>query len=406
MIYRELNPFSFPPEMELMLALALRQEVQNVPPSLDMDYFMALVTKNRMEPLVAEGLKKLPAQVQEAYGEFRSVCHQQKNLTFSSMRQMQVLASLMQGFQKANIRAISLKGPLLAADIYGNPSMRYSRDLDLLVSEGDFPAACKYMESLGYEEEINVFNKTPKRRKKLASRGEEMHTAYHKDGICVEIHWRISFRMEETFERLWERRDSRVLLGQKIPVLGEQDNLVYLICHAAGHGFLRLRWLLDLYEILKKPGCSADALYELYAQRNIGAVFLETLLLLYLCPILTMPELDGGLISIRRGDNRIEIRCADQLEKDLDLAIRLAELLRATFPMTEIAMGSAGKNYFYLLPKEKEHKSIGRHIVSFFEPCRADLELVDLPDALYFLYYIIRPFHKLWRLLPFGRKKS
>ena len=55
--------YKLSPEYSLMLSLALREDLPSIPETIDWQEFDTLVTKNRIEPLVAEGLKKLPSEM-------------------------------------------------------------------------------------------------------------------------------------------------------------------------------------------------------------------------------------------------------------------------------------------------------------------------------------------------------
>ena len=87
--------------------------------------------------------------------------------------------------------------------------------------------------------------------------------------------------MEKSFDELWEHRRTRVLLGQEIPYLSELDNVAYLICHAAGHGYQRLRWLLDIYKLKNHMDVSFTDLYRYMKEQNVEVLCLK----LYWCYI-------------------------------------------------------------------------------------------------------------------------
>ncbi len=64
------------------------------------------------------------------------------------------------------------------------------------------------------------------------------------------------------------------------------------------------------------------------------------------------------------------------------------------------------KKYPYLLPNHGEKQSIFVYIKALFQPCEADLKLVDIPDSLFFIYYLIHPIYKIWRITPFYHSDS
>lgn len=399
-----IDRYTLSPELTLMLSLALQAPAPAIPENLDPAKFETLVLKNRIEPLVADGIKRLPAEIVQQHAILQKLAEKQKSYTLLCMRQMQTLAGIVGVFAEKGIRVLSLKGPILAAELYGDPTRRFSRDLDLLVQEPDLAAASACLEALGYTEEITVFNKTPLRRRKLEKNGEEMHRVYTKDAICIELHWRLSFRLALAFDDLWERSRTKVLLGQAIHYLGECDNIAYLITHGAGHGYHRLRWLIDIYQWQKQTTSSWAEVYDYMAKQQVGMLLLETLLLLYTLSPFPMLPYESERFSLRRAEDKVILRYPEALQPVVQRAVTLT---RAAYPMLSNDTdenGMAGRRYDRLLPTLGRKKTWLRSFAALWEPGRAELTWLDLPDPLYFLYYIIRPFYKLWRMTPFSRK--
>lgn len=391
-------------EYSLMIALALREDLPNISETIDWQKFHTLVTKNRIQPLVAEGLKKLPAELIAGNDILQKLLSSQNQYTLFNMRQIQTLAFLMKSFSDAGICALSLKGPILAMELYGNPALRYSRDLDILVSKKDLETACRILESHGYTEEITVQNKTPLRHKKQEKNDEEMHRVYTQKDIRIELHWRLSFRIDKSFDELWRNSRTKVLLGQEIHCLGKYDNVSYLISHAAGHGYHRLRWLLDIYELGKYTDHLWTSMMPYMKEQNAAVFLFETILVLYLIPNFPMPEYRSIFFCVQRQNNTVTALYSDEIENDFGKAQKLAEAVYLILINDTDANGIAGRKYNYLLPTLGRKKTVIRSFAEVFEPSKADLELIDLPDSLYFLYYIIRPFHKIWRMIPFSHK--
>ena len=72
--------------------------------------------------------------------------------------------------------------------------------------------------------------------------------------IMLEIHWRLEpFPSKElTFNELWARRRVSQITNYPVYFLGEEDLFVYLVSHGARHGWFRLRWLLDIDQMVRK----------------------------------------------------------------------------------------------------------------------------------------------------------
>lgn len=424
--------WSMSPELELLLSLALRKEGIVIPKGLDWVKFEELAGHHRLHPLVAEGIKKLPPEVVEKQTVLKKIYHSKNRYAHFCMRQMQHLACIARAFEQAGIPMLSFKGPILAMELYGNPALRYSRDLDLLVAEADFTEACRQLELLGYKEIPSLMNKTPLRRKRTEKKGEELHRVYQKQDIVVELHWRLSFRVKESFDALWENHRTKILFDQQVHYSGYYDNIEYLISHAAGHAFNRLRWLLDIYELQKSGAFFWDDVYKQAKEHKVGALVIETWLILHLIPVFEMKSSDFKLFMQGKQwnpvSNQSEIMqekqysfVSDQpksgpganhmlkitydacIQKEVEKGCQLAELVYALVIDEKSLKSLANSKYIALLPTMGKKRNRFDVIAAVFEPRYVEYELIDLPDSLFFLYYLIRPVHIIWKKLPFSK---
>lgn len=74
--------------------------------------------------------------------------------TMNTFRMLQLTAEMEQvcgAFREHGIRTITLKGPAMAHDLYGDVSMRTSKDLDILIPVQDVEAAGRILQGLGYQ---------------------------------------------------------------------------------------------------------------------------------------------------------------------------------------------------------------------------------------------------------------
>ena len=392
-----LDSFHISAEMEYMFSLVLGTPHPATDVDFDWDKFFAFTEKNRLETLCAAGAAKLSYKPEQ----LNKLHLQARQLTERTMQQIQLLAFLAGDFRQAGIRVLSMKGPLLAAEIYGDPSLRHSNDLDLLVSAADFEAAKERILAMGFTEQFAPTLQKKKSRKIQAKMGEDMHAVFVKNDLCVELHWRISFRYPVSFEELWENREEKMLLGQQVSCLGRMDNLIYLICHGVGHGYSRLRWLVDLYKLFTESDVNYTELYRAMARKNAEAFLLETLLLLYLIPSFRMPAVSNDYFSLRRQDSFVYFSFQSDIQTAALRACHLTDLLEPLILKEEDPSGIPERNYMHMLPVVGKRVTVFSYIYKLMQPKRAELERFHFPDSLYFLYYIVRPFYKLWRCTPF-----
>ena len=394
---RILDSFRAPAEMEYMLSLATGAALPAVDANFDWNSFFAFVKKNRLETLCAAAAEKLPEKP-EPLGKLQL---QSRQLYEKTIQQIQLLAFLAQELHRAGIRVLSMKGPLLAAELYGDPALRHSNDLDLLVSEADFEKASQRLLALGFAEYTPPQLRSEKQKKIQRDMGEDMHTIFTKNGVIVELHWRISFRYPVSFESLWESREEKMLLGQPVFCLGKTENLIYLICHGAGHGFSRLRWLVDLYKIFTEGEVNFAELYRAMEEKQAEAFLLETLILLYLLPSFRMPGISNDYFKLRREEDLIYFSYHRDIQTAALRACQLTDLLEPLVLKNQDAAGIPERNYMQLLPVVGKRVTVFSYIYKLMQPKQAELERFHFPDSLFFLYYIVRPFYKLWRCTPF-----
>jgi putative nucleotidyltransferase-like protein/peptidase S24-like protein len=141
------------------------------------------------------------------------------------------------------VRPVVLKGRSLAERLWPRPWMRPEGDLDLLVEERELALALPALVRLGLRPRDGG---APGRwRPTLA--GVVLASPSSEDG--VDLHSRL-FRSVgsgiDTAEVLSRTRESE-LLGERVRLLDPADEVHFLLVHAAAHGAVHPKWLLDLH---------------------------------------------------------------------------------------------------------------------------------------------------------------
>jgi Uncharacterised nucleotidyltransferase len=155
--------------------------------------------------------------------------------TFLQLVSERVISAL----SSAGVGSVALKGPALGETIYGDPGLRLSSDVDLLVDPKHLEAAVALVRGLGYSAPTDRLqpNGLPLLHYSLAHEQGELPP--------VEIHWRIHW-YEGSFatERLLPRAD--LSLSPDVWRPAPPDELAALLLFYARDGFVDLRLACDV----------------------------------------------------------------------------------------------------------------------------------------------------------------
>ena len=162
---------------------------------------------------------------------------------FLTLRLTVELFRLLDTFGKAGISALVIKGPVLAARAYPDPSARTYGDLDLLVRQRDICGATELMMASGYEAA------TPLKAIDSGRIPGQYLFSKPDSKLLVELHNDLTLRyfprplpIEDFFER-----QLRVHVdGQEVPAPCVEDELVLICVHGAKHFWERLSWIADV----------------------------------------------------------------------------------------------------------------------------------------------------------------
>ncbi|WP_241156874.1 nucleotidyltransferase family protein [Bacillus sp. FJAT-42376] len=368
-----------PAELKLIIQLLSTDgKIENDLTDTDWELFIKLAVHHRIFPnLYPLMAKKNPGVFPDSVMQKLSILHR-KN-TFQMLHLSNEMVQISQLFAKQDIPVLFLKGPVLSMDLYGDLSLRTSRDLDLLIPFKDLERAEMLLADSGFkkDEYFSPFLGEWKWR--------HHHTAFFhpvKD-ITVEVHWRLNPGpgKEPCFRELWDRRRLSSLTSHPVFLLGEEDLFIFLAEHGARHGWSRLRWLLDIHLLIEKPlnWRFIKKQMKKYHSSLIGGQVL--LLHSQVFSASLANEMDG--LKNRRAEKAAEA-CMFYLKQMINL--------HSDPVPKEIAFYHS--RYLFSI------KSFGQKLLfllSFLYPYPIDAETFPLPKRLHFLYFPLRPFLAIWR---------
>lgn len=377
----KLNQFS--KELRLIILLLATEidenNIKELLDDIDWNQFLKLTRHHRIYPLIYIKLKefkdhRIPTQIiQTLYLE----CQKNTIRMLHLSGETEYIAGI---FSKNNIRTLFLKGPTLAADLYGDISLRTSADLDVLIPLNKLAYAEELLLKMGYEKDdyiLSILNDWKWRHHHI--------TFFHPEKkIKVEIHWRLNPgpAWEPEFNEMWERRRRSRLISTPVFILGNEDMFLFLVSHGARHGWSRLRWLLDinLIEKLNLNWKNVIQLLRKYQYHYIGGQAL----------ILTRSLFNTNIpVEMRRITGKTQ-----SIKLAMDALFYLRKMVNLHDAPIPEDIARFHKNHLFSLMSNKQ-KFL--YILSFLYPFHLDSITLPLPKALHFLYFPLRPFLILWR---------
>jgi hypothetical protein len=206
-------------------------------------------------PLVARALETagwpgVPAACRQALERARRV-NAARNLLAAS-----ALARVCAVLSGAGVPVIPLKGVALGESLYGDPGVRVSSDIDILVPRARMACAWALITGLGYARAEQEPAVAPGDLDLLLESNHE-YAFVSPDGAggALELHWAIAWRWprgDDALADLWAEARPRPFRGVPAWTLGPAWELLYLAVHAARHRWQALKWLVDVHEICRR----------------------------------------------------------------------------------------------------------------------------------------------------------
>ena len=263
-----------PPQPDDCVAARIRALAES---GLDWGGLLAAAADHGVAPLVcqrliAAGGDVLPPLWREQFQE-EFARHTRRNL-FLVTELFRVLAALGQ----RGVRATPYKGPVLAAQTYGDIALRQFADLDIVLPQGQIVEAHRALGDLGFHSDTPGFE-TPEVSGRIPGQYAYRDKA---SGTYVELHTEATLRYAPRrldLEPLLARRETVSLAGRNVQTFAAEDAIVLLGVHGSKHFWDRLGWIADIAALAAGPR-HIDWESSLERARSLGA---ERMVLLGAC---------------------------------------------------------------------------------------------------------------------------
>jgi hypothetical protein len=294
-------------------------------------------------------------------------------------RQLRTLLDRLQG---AGLTVLPIKGPVLAATMYGDVTLRgASGDLDLVIQSVDFPHAVELLSGDGYRRVEPALDEHDHEQWE-----SEAHLLPPSTGTLVELHTELIGNFHTApvdLQAVLERSSARLLFGTTVRVPAAEDLLLYLCLHGARHMWSRLLWICDLDALLRAtPSFDWEALF---ARADAISARRRVTLGLFLAHRLLGTPIADAAVLFREGR--------------LFLLERLARHRMSETTAGRPVPGLVGRLLSELAARETARQQ-STYLRRQFAPNARDRSWIKLPRRLRWLLWILRPLRVLTR---FGR---
>jgi hypothetical protein len=219
----------------------------------DWDGLMTRVVRHGIPTLVYHHLHRLDLRADVPAHVWKTLDRAYQAARLSAMRQRFESGRLLKALHAVGVETIPLKGLALRENVYPDPALRPSGDVDLLVPVDACERAEQVLQDLGY-----VPEETNRLRAWYNPRNIHHLVPYRlpEREVQVEIHWGLvspQADLHVDVQGLWQRSEAGEIAGHAVRLLSPEDLVAHVALHAAAiHRFLTgLRHLTDVAETVR-----------------------------------------------------------------------------------------------------------------------------------------------------------
>lgn len=302
------------------------------------------------------------------------------------------LLRILRRLQEHGIPAMPLKGPMLAESVYGHLSLRVFGDLDILVSPDQILKAKAALMSLGYQPLLSLSHA----EERLYLRADcEYHLSRLAPGggfSVVELHWNLltpSFAVPLDAGLLWRSASEVIVEGVRYARMSPENQFLAVCLHAWKHFWRPLQCVCDLNEFL---GRAQDRLDWSEIRARTQALRIEKIIATSLEVVRILFEREA-LPAISTGAS-----------SDLPSQLLPEQVTASIFPNDEDPASILRVHRFYASFRSSRLDRLRYCWRVLATPTTTDFRELSLPERLSTLYWLLRPFRLLWKILC-GRQR-
>jgi hypothetical protein len=221
---------------------------------LDWERLWELAHLHEVGPLVGANVSSVGGDLVPAAWRERAL--RRRHVTLRANAHLaDTLGDVLDALDVADVEAMPVKGLVLAETLYGDIAARPCADLDVLVRTRDLERAREALRGIGF-----VQRATPG-YKALVHQFHDpaWERVTGNQHVRLELHWALWADSERRLgtDGLWARATTATVAGRTVRTMAPEDVLLHLAIHRT-RSALRLRWVVDVAELVQRHGATLD----------------------------------------------------------------------------------------------------------------------------------------------------
>src|SRR5579863_4165461 len=217
----------------------------------DWQLFLDLAAAHGLQPVAADCLHRSSSDIPDGVSGIldKALRENAKRVLIHTAE----LVRLTQLLDSAEVRAVALKGPVLAHACYDEPAHRMMSDLDLLVRRQDLSRATQILVNAGYIEDGDQHLRAC--RAAFRRWYNAIGFLHPESRVRVDLHWAFApsgFPGKLDPDELIGRARHVLVDGYPVRSLSPEDNLIFLCAHGAKHEWSGLNWVVDISGLIQR----------------------------------------------------------------------------------------------------------------------------------------------------------
>ena len=287
------------------------------------------------------------------------------------------ILQLSQLFDQQELFCFCLKGPIGAKQIFDDYTAKDSRDIDLLIDEAKLETYIEILQERGYAPTFDYQQLNAKQKRYFKKINNQLAFFHQEKKVMLEIHWRLFANnklLPLSQELLKSNSQTIKIANHSISVFSDEHLLFYLIAHGAKHKWSKIYWLLEVSVLIHQKEFDWQSVLQKAKKLKMNRMLFQALILI------------EDLFKIPSPVNISRSRKVNQLVNEVK-----ADIFNGNNSSSEKSV----KNYWSILQYKMRLKNDLSYKLNYLNFISIqDFKTLPMPENLFNLYYISRPF--LW----------